>query len=212
MGAKENFNQAMQEVFKLNRGSKGTSRDSNLAEKLDNQVPEPNNPIEFKSIYESKAQQFVETSLISKDTKIIGNIMSKANLNICGDVFGDVKCDSNVNISGRVEGNISGKNIQISGAVVKGNITASGQLEIVNNSEILGNISAEDLNLNSKVNGNINIKNSAVIQRNSSVIGDITAMTVNIEKGSTIKSMVNIVGEKDFNADISPNTDPSAEE
>ena len=57
--------------FQANR-PKGTSRDSNLAEKLDNRVPEPNNPIEFKSIYESKAQQFIETSLISKDTKIIG--------------------------------------------------------------------------------------------------------------------------------------------
>ena len=30
MGAKRNFNQAMQEVFKLNR-AQGTSRDSNLA-------------------------------------------------------------------------------------------------------------------------------------------------------------------------------------
>jgi cytoskeletal protein CcmA (bactofilin family) len=196
----------MHEVFNFHKNTRGSNKDSNLAEKLESEPvnPGPSEPIEFQSSYETRTQPFIETSHITRDTKIIGTIQSKSHLDICGDVFGDVECENNVKISGRIEGNVKGKNVQVSSAVIKGNILAAEQLSIMNQSEILGNLSANDLELNSKVNGNINIKKGAVILKDSTVVGDITAMTVSVEKGAAIKSMVNITGEKDFNREESP--------
>ncbi|HCA30674.1 MAG TPA: hypothetical protein DEP23_14545, partial [Ruminococcaceae bacterium] len=172
MGTKQNFNQALHEVFGFSRSTKGTSKDSNLAEKLENDMEQQKDaPAERQPIYENNTQPFIETARITKDTKIIGTIESKSNLDICGDVFGDVECQNNVKISGRIEGNVNGKNVEITSAVVKGNIRASEKLTI-RQSEILGNLFAESLELNSKVNGNINVKKGAVILKASSVVGD----------------------------------------
>lgn len=193
MGIKENFNQAMQDVFPLYKGAKGGSAD--IAGPAEN--PDANNglkaPIDFRLVH--KPQKQPEITYISKDTRITGKIVSRASLDICGDVFGDVESENNLYISGSVEGNVRGDNIQIDNAVIKGNIHAAGRLEIINDSDITGDIQAGDLTLNSRVSGSIAAKRSADIQKGSLIVGDVTALTVNIEAGAVMKSIVTTTGE-----------------
>ncbi|MPN12849.1 hypothetical protein SDC9_160169 [bioreactor metagenome] len=200
MGTKENFNQAMHEVFPFYKNAKGSDageiNSSSLAEKPDgkNEIKRKD-PILFRSNYDPLMQQSLETTYVSKDTKITGKIVSKSNLDICEDVLGDLESQNSIKISGKVEGNIIGKNIEINNAVIKGNIHASERLHIVNQSEIVGDLFANEIELNSIINGNITVKKGINIQKDTKIVGDITAQTIDIEKGAIVKSMLNIAGE-----------------
>lgn len=207
MGTKENFNQAMHEVFPFIKNAKGAGaaagvNTSNLAEQVDSGSTESktNEPIDFQL----KRQQNIETTHITKDTKINGTITSKSNIDIGGDVFGDVESQNTIKISGRIEGNISGKNVEINKAIIKGDIHASERLNISNQSDIVGDLFANELDFNSKINGNINVKKDINIQKESTIVGDITAMSIGIEKGAIIKSMVNITGERKSSFEENP--------
>ncbi|HWQ51869.1 MAG TPA: polymer-forming cytoskeletal protein [Terriglobales bacterium] len=207
MGTKENFNQALNEFFSF----RGNAKDSgvgmpiittNLAESLeDKPKAEPGKPLDFQSAYDTKIQQSTQTTRITEDTKITGNIVSKSHLDISGDVFGDVESLNNVKISGRIEGNVKGKNVEVSHAKIKGDIHASELLTVVEQSEITGNIYAGELDFNSRINGTINVKQGANILKDSMVIGDITAALLNIETGAVLKSMLNVTGERKANVE-----------
>lgn len=203
MGTKENFNQAIAEVFPFYKNGKKAAMEvelssSNLAKQADGEPGEPKSPVllDFQTSSEVKKQQSIDTAHITKDTKMTGTIVSKSNLDICGDVYGDVESQNSIKISGRIEGNISGKNIEINNAIIKGNIYASERLVVLNQSEILGNIFANELEFNSKISGNITVKRTINILKESTVVGDITAMTIGIEKGAIIKSVLNVTGER----------------
>ncbi len=247
MGKKENFNQAMHEVFPFYKNAKSsvagaeantsalarqigsetissalvkqTETEANFSDlaELTNAIadssdfselsePDPiKKALDFKSFYAAIKQESieVETTSITKDTKITGTIVSKSNLDISGDIFGDVESSYRVKISGKVEGNISGNDVEINSATIKGNILATEKLCIMNRSTIVGNISANELDFNGKINGNITVKKEITIQKDSNIVGDVTAMTIGIEKGASIKGMVTILGErKSFDEDI----------
>lgn len=208
MGAKENFNQAVHEVFSFHKDVKGSAESvnsTNLAEELSHEPAEGNTqPVDFQKVYDNKMQQVVETTHITKDTKITGSISSKSNLEISGVVYGDIESQNSIRVSGKIEGNVNGKNVEINHATVKGDIHASDNLTITNQSDIQGNIYAGKLEFNSKINGNINVKNSASIQKESTVVGDITAASINVENGAAIKSTMNITGVKNSDNEENP--------
>lgn len=202
MGTKENFNQALNVFFSMHHTAKEPGAGievitTNLAESLDEKpIAESNRPLDFKSAYDTKMQQSIGTTRITEDTKITGTIVSKSNLDICGDVFGDVESLNNIKISGKIEGNVKGKNVEISHAKIKGDIHASEHLTVVGQSDIAGNIFAGELDFNSRINGTINVKHGANILKESMVFGDITAALLNIETGAVLKSMLNVIGER----------------
>ena len=203
METKENFNQVIHKLFPVKENRKDSITKAivhslNLAEEpyCEPSASDPHKPLGFQSVYDNNFQQHIETTHITRDTSITGSISAKSNLEISGNVFGDLESQKSIKVSGRIEGNISGKMIEINNGSVKGNITASERLTIINKSEITGNLSANELELNSKVNGNINVKRNINIQKDSTVIGDINATTITIENGAIIKSMMGITGEK----------------
>lgn len=211
MGTKENFNQALHEVFPFYKKPKEADMDvtinsSSLAEQLDREPIELKSPDsaetqESRSASTDKKQETVETTYITKDTKITGTIISKANLDINGYVLGDVESRHDIRISGKIEGNVKGENIEIDSASVKGNIQAAEHLNVMNQSTIVGDIYAARLDFNSKINGNINVKKDLVIKRDSSIVGDITATTIDVEKGAVIKSQIAVTGERTDSGD-----------
>ena len=44
----------------------------------------------------------MQTTIISKDTKIMGNITTESNLVLAGHVEGDIECKKNITVSGTV--------------------------------------------------------------------------------------------------------------
>ena len=87
-------------------------------------------------------------TIISKETKIKGSIISDGNIRIDGSVEGEIKAEGNVIIGeqGSVFGDITGDNIMISGCV-RGNVTANKKLEILSTGSLYGDVSVAILSV-----------------------------------------------------------------
>lgn len=216
MGTKDNFHQALHEVFPFYKNDKANNApdDSNISDIMGKTAlnPEKIAPIMTATVPQDSQPEseddntiqnlpVIETAYITKDTKIVGTVTSMSNLDICGEIIGDVESQHRIRISGKIEGNIKGKDIEIVNASIKGNITASQWLAVGGKSIIRGNISANEVEFNSRISGNLNVKKEISIQKDSCITGDISAMSISIEKGAMIKGMLTTLGETENNKD-----------
>ena len=145
-----------------------------------------------------------ETTIISRNTIINGRIRSFANLNVDGSVKGDVKITKNINVTGKVVGDIECSNSVMTGASMQGNITSKGQVQLDRDTVLLGDISAQYLDLNGKIKGNIDIGGKAEFKTDAIVLGNITASTITVLDGATIQGYVNTTFLQESTATVFP--------
>ncbi|MEI6101448.1 MAG: polymer-forming cytoskeletal protein [Eubacteriales bacterium] len=99
-------------------------------------------------------------------------------------ITGDLQTQSNIVIEGQVNGNVS----------------ASGNVHIGNNSKVDGDISAADVQIAGIVNGNISSTGGIILFSGAKLNGDIKACGLTVEKGayykgSTVISDTTIISE-----------------
>jgi cytoskeletal protein CcmA (bactofilin family) len=97
---------------------------------------------------------------ISFDSTISGNIKTKSDINVDGQVKGGICASGNVYIgsSATVDGNISGTDIHIAGTV-NGDIDATGELVLNSSAKLTGNIKASGIRIekDTKYEGSISV-------------------------------------------------------
>lgn len=147
-----------------------------------------------------------ETTIISRNTIIDGNIRSFANINIDGSVKGDVRITKNINVTGKVVGDIECNNSVMSGASMQGNISSKGQVQLDRDSILLGDIAAQYLDMNGKIKGNIDVGGKAEFKTDAVIMGNITASTITVLDGATIQGYVNTTFLQESTANIFPET------
>lgn len=145
-----------------------------------------------------------ETTVISRNTIIDGNIRSFANINIDGSVKGDVKITKNISVTGKVVGDIECNNSVMTGASMQGNVNSKGQVQLDRDSILLGDISAQYLDLNGKIKGNIDVGGKAEFKTDAIVLGNITASTITVLDGATIQGYVNTTFLQESSSSIFP--------
>lgn len=145
-----------------------------------------------------------ETTVISRNTIIDGNIRSFANINIEGSVKGDVQITKNANVSGKVVGNLDCNNVALLGSSMQGSISSKGQVKMDRDSLILGDISAQYLDLNGKIKGNVEIGGKAEFKSDAIVFGNINASTITVLDGATIQGYVNTTFLQENAANVFP--------
>ncbi|MBQ8787461.1 MAG: polymer-forming cytoskeletal protein [Oscillospiraceae bacterium] len=165
----------------------------------------PNNPPPYRGggndtpYYETE-----ETTVISRNTIIDGNIRSFANINIDGSVKGDVKITKNISVTGKVVGDIECNNSVMTGASMQGNVNSKGQVQLDRDSILLGDITAQYLDLNGKIKGNIDVGGKAEFKTDAIVLGNITASTITVLDGATIQGYVNTTFLQESSSSIFP--------
>ncbi|HHU05777.1 MAG TPA: polymer-forming cytoskeletal protein [Clostridiales bacterium] len=132
-----------------------------------------------------------EMSIISKNTIVFGDIRSLADVTIDGKVRGNVDVLRDVTMHGVLVGNLRCSNTRMEGSSIQGNIMSKGNAYIHSDSVLLGNLKAQNSNIDGKVKGNINIGNRAYLHQNAIVVGDIRTNTIAVEDGANIKGFVN---------------------
>ena len=165
------------------------------------QVQEPVNQKQSEPTYNTAPQASApaptpytdveESTIISRNTIIEGNVRSFANVTVDGSVKGDIQSTKNAAITGKLIGNLQCNNASMSGSQMQGDITSKGQVKFDRDSLILGNIGASFLDMNGKVKGNINISGKADFKSDAYIIGDITVSTLTVSEGATISGHVN---------------------
>ena len=145
-----------------------------------------------------------ETTIISRNTIIDGNIRSFANINIEGSVKGDVQITKNANLSGKVVGDLECNNATMLGSSMQGNVNSKGQVKLDRDSLILGDIAAQYLDMNGKIKGNVEIGGKAEFKTDAIIFGNINASTITVLDGATIQGFVNTTFLQETTATIFP--------
>jgi cytoskeletal protein CcmA (bactofilin family) len=145
-----------------------------------------------------------ETTVISRNTVIDGNIRSFANISVDGSVKGDVRITKNIAISGKVVGDIECNNSTMTGASMQGNINSKGQVQVDRDSLMLGDIATQHLDLNGKLKGNVDVGGKAEFKTDAVVLGNITASTITVLDGATIQGYVTTTFLQESTSSIFP--------
>lgn len=145
-----------------------------------------------------------ETTVISRNTIVNGSIRSFANVNVDGSIKGDVKITKNINVTGKIVGDIECNNSIMAGASMQGNVASKGQVQLDRDTILLGDISAQYLDLNGKVKGNLDIGGKAEFKTDAVVLGNITASTITVLDGATIQGYVNTTFLQESSSSIFP--------
>lgn len=145
-----------------------------------------------------------ETTIISRNTIIDGNIRSFANITVEGSVKGDVQITKNANLSGKVVGDLECNNATMLGSSMQGNVNSKGQVKMDRDSLILGDINAQYLDLNGKIKGNIEVGGKAEFKTDAIIFGNINASTITVLDGATIQGFVNTTFLQEVATNIFP--------
>lgn len=147
-----------------------------------------------------------ETTVISRNTVVDGNIKSFANVNIEGSVKGNVQITKNASLSGKVVGDLECNNATMLGSSMQGNVASKGQVKMDRDSVMLGDINAQYLDLNGKVRGNIDISGKAEFKTDAIIFGNINASTITVLDEATIQGFVNTTFLQESATNIFPET------
>ena len=145
-----------------------------------------------------------ETTIISRNTRINGDVSSFANITVEGSVQGDIKLTKNINVSGKVVGNIECNNAVMAGAQMQGSIASKGQVQMDHDSVLLGNIATQYLDLNGRIKGSVDVGGKAEFKNDAVIVGDITASTISVIDGAVIKGYVNTTFMQESTANVFP--------
>ena len=119
------------------------------------------------------------TSLFSKKVSIIGDIQGKEDLHVEGRFKGSIKITGNIFVgpTGLVEADVEANNITILGKI-HGNVLARQQLEIQSAGELIGDCSAQS----------IDIKEGAVFEGRSNMLRQKTSPSISSQPGTKVHS------------------------
>ncbi len=132
-----------------------------------------------------------EMTVISRNTLVLGDIRSFAGISIEGSVKGQVEVVKDAYISGKVLGSLKCNNAAMRGSSLQGDTLAKGNVQLDNNSVLLGNLNAQYANVDGKVKGNLDVSGKVEVDSNAVILGDVRTSTLTVVDGANIKGFVN---------------------
>jgi cytoskeletal protein CcmA (bactofilin family) len=150
-------------------------------------APSPSQDGEYGRMF----RQAEEMTIISKNTMIIGDVKTLANITIEGNVRGKVDAMKDANIRGMLIGDLTCNNSDIRGSSIQGNVYTKGSTFIDNDSILLGDITAQFASVDGKVKGNLDVGSKVELRHNAIVAGNINTNTISIEDGANIRGYIN---------------------
>lgn len=139
----------------------------------------------------SDSAEVDETTIISKNTIIDGNVRSLANMQIDGNIKGNIETTRNIDMTGKVVGDITCNNAGMSSAAMQGNVTLKGRMKMDRDTILIGDLSSQYADVNGRIRGKLDITGRAELKRDAIVFGDINASTIAVTDGAIIQGYVN---------------------
>lgn len=135
-------------------------------------------------------QYSAEPTVVSMNTVIKGDVITKDPLTVYGEVTGSVQCDNYLSVSGKIHGNTKGDKIVLNKASIEGDVLCNNDFFVGEGTDIVGNVSAQSANIHGSVQGSITVKDDVIIGPTAVVNGDITTESIEIKKGAFIKGQI----------------------
>ena len=129
-------------------------------------------------------------TIISKNTVIRGALQTEDSIRLLGQVMGDIECKSNIVVAGKVRGNTTAANAYIYDAQVDGDVRCEDVVTVSNDAWVLGNIRAQQAEIDGKIKGNMEIRHMVSIGSSSSILGDISTDELEIKRGAFVNGQI----------------------
>jgi len=129
-------------------------------------------------------------TIISKNTVIRGALSTEDSIRLLGQVMGDIECKSNIVVAGKVRGNTTAANAYIYDAQVDGDVRCEDVVTVSNDAWVLGNIRAQQAEIDGKIKGNMEIRHMVSIGSSSSILGDISTDELEIKRGAFVNGQI----------------------
>ena len=128
-----------------------------------------------------------EVTVITKGTKISGNIESDGSIEIQGVINGNINCNGKITITGEILGDSKATEFYADKAKVEGEVVTSGAVKIGMGSVIIGNITASSAIIAGAIKGDIDVQGTVVVDNSAVVMGNIKSKSVQINNGAVIE-------------------------
>lgn len=144
-----------------------------------------------------------ECTRITNSMIIKGNIESKDNIFVNGEVVGDIRTAAGINSTNLILGNITATDMFLNNARVRGDISLQGDCIVGNNSVVVGDIKCSNLTVSGKIKGNCKVDKTTALTKVAYISGDIATDDIATEQGAKINGAVTIIGgTQDIDADF----------
>lgn len=195
MSKKDNFNQAMFDMFGVGKetaqaqGTESTAvdLDSEYMDRTVVQFPSSDGP-ELKVIS-------LPVTYLAPGTRVEGTLRSEGSVEIDGEFKGDIIAEGNVTLRTDVTGNITARNLKVEGCCLTGDARISDQVQINSDSSVTGNISAGMLSSGGSIVGDLDIQHNMSLEQGAKVVGNVTTGTMSVSRGAIIRGNVETRGE-----------------
>lgn len=160
--------------------------DEEQDEKVESAEPEAVMPEQEEISEQIPTDASNEVTVITKGTKIEGNIISDSSLEIMGTVKGDIECLGKLSVTGHVEGNSKASEIFVNTTKLHGNLVSKGTVKLGAGTVVLGDIEATSAVIAGAVKGEIDVNGPIVVDSTAIVKGNIKAKSVQVNNGAVI--------------------------
>ncbi len=128
-----------------------------------------------------------ETSVVTANTVLSGDIQSSGSFDIQGTINGNVTCNGKLTVTGTINGNSSASEFIADVAKIEGEIASTGAVTIGAGTVVIGNISSSSAVIAGAVKGDIDVQGPVVVDASAIIMGNIKSRSVQINNGAVIE-------------------------
>lgn len=203
---KNNFTQALKELTGFDGEpivTEKTSSDATESVIIPSVDYETNAQEEIVAYKEYAEKASANSTRVTSTMVIKGNIKSKDDIFINGEVVGDIETSANLHTSNLVIGNVVANNMLANKSRQRGNISLDGDLFMGEGSVIVGNINCNDIDISGKIKGNCDAKGFAKFSKSAYLLGDIISEDFSTEAGAKIVGTITTrTGDLDLDSEF----------
>lgn len=213
---KDNFNQAMYEMFGIGKESDTSANAGEVEDEaaefagidpLD-YADKSNKPAESTSSskmfskedrkHSNEAQRekprSTHSTYLAEGTSIEGTLHCDSDVEICGDFKGELTASGKVTLHSNTTSNIQANDLVLVNCNLTGDVVVTKCITIDEGSNITGNISAGDVVCSGVVHGNLDVTDNLTLSSKAKVFGDIKAGSLVVERGGRVTGKMEMSG------------------
>lgn len=196
---KDNFNQAMYEMFGIGRDTSADvdeepvelfTEEPEVAPIIEN-VPETPAPAPAATVPPRKTQ----TTYFAEGTSIEGTLRCDSDIELCGDFKGELFASGKVIMRSNTTSNVQAVDLVLIKCNLTGETNISNSITIDEDSTLVGGVTAKDVVCSGVVRGNMNVSGNLTLNAKSKVFGDIKTNSLVIERGARVTGKIEMSGQ-----------------
>jgi len=127
---------------------------------------------------------------LAAGTMMQGTLTARGDVEIAGDFEGEIVAKGKVTLHSNITSKITATGLALVSCALTGNSEVSGDVNVDEQSTIIGNVKAENLVCSGKITGDLDIQDNLVLGEFAHVNGNIKVDTMSIARGAKITGKI----------------------